>query len=116
MHKFNGIDIMTPTSFSWDLEDVVEGEIMTQDGKDHSTILTQKRILTYSWVDPTKTEVSSILQLANQSRYVSITYPDSMSGAYETKEFKADKKSAPFRDLRVGALLYSALSLSFKER
>jgi hypothetical protein len=117
MHKFNDVEIRTPTSFSWDMEDIEVGESqVTADGLDHSEILTQKRNIAYEWTDPTKEEVSTILQLINQNRYVNITYPDAMSGIYETREFKVIKKGAPFRNLRVGALLYSALSLDFKER
>jgi len=116
MHKFNGTDIRTPTSFSWDIEDIIVGEIMTQDGLDHSSRLTQKRAISYGWTDPSAIEVAAILQLLNQSRYVTITYPDAMSGVYETKEFKVENRGAPFRNLRVGALLYSSLSLGFKER
>ena len=114
-HKFNGVDIRTPTSFSWDIEDVEEG-LTTADGIDHSEIIRQKRILSYTWSDPTKAEVSAILTLINQSRYVSITYPDQMSGTYETRYFKATKKTAPFRELRVGAWMTSTLALSFEEQ
>jgi hypothetical protein len=116
MHKFNGIDVRTPTSFGWDMEPIEIGSVTTADGLDHSEILTQKRTLNYEWSDPSKEEVATYLQLINQNRYVSITYPDAMSGTYETREFKTVKKGAPFRNLRVGALLYSKLSLDFKER
>lgn len=117
MHKFNGSEIRTPTAFNWDLEDIEVGESqVTADGLEHSEILAQKRNISYEWTDPSKEEVATILQLINQQRYVNITYPDAMSGTDETREFKAVKKSAPFRNLRVGALLYSVLSLEFKER
>lgn len=116
-HKFNGVDIRTPTSFSWDMKDVETPESgMTLDGKTHSDILAQKRSLSYSWKDPTKEEVAQYLQLVNQNRYIDVTYPDAMSGTYETREFKLVKRDAPFRDLRVGSLLYSVLSFDFEER
>lgn len=116
MHKFNNYIIRTPTDFSWDLEDILVGEDMTTaDGKDNSAILTQKRVISYSWGDPTPAEVSYILGLTNQSRYVAIYYPDAING-YETREFMCIKKSAPSRQYRVGALLYSSLTLSFRER
>jgi len=116
MHKFNGIDVRTPTGYDWDMKPVEIGQSTTADGLDHSEILTKKRFINYEWSDPSKEEVATILQLINQSRYVSVTYPDAMSGTYETREFKTVKHSAPFRNLRVGALLYSVLSLSFEER
>lgn len=116
-HKFNNAEIRTPTSFSWDIEPIETQESgITLDGKGHSDILAQKRNLSYRWTDPTREEVSTYLQLINQNRYVDITYPDAMSGIYETREFKVVKNGAPFRDMRVGALLYSELSLVFKER
>jgi hypothetical protein len=116
-HKFNGVDVRTPTSFSWDWEEIETAESgVTLDGLDHSDVLAVKGSLKYSWLDPTKEEVSIILTLIKQSRYITITYPDPETGTYLTKEFKPTGKGAPFRDLRVGARLYSTLSLSFKER
>jgi hypothetical protein len=115
-HEFNDVVVRTPTSFGWDLVDETAGDTEAADGTDYSEIITQKRSLSYQWSDPTKEEVSAILKLINQSRYVKIKYPDSMSGEYETREFKNTKKSAPFRDLRVGAFVHSSLSLQFEER
>ena len=116
-HKFNGIDIRTPTSFSWDKEEVETQESgITLDGLDHSDVLATKDTLSYSWLDPTAEEVSIILTLIKQSRYVAVTYPNPETNTYLTKEFKPTSKSAPFRDFRVGARLYSALILNFKER
>lgn len=116
-HKFNGVDIRTPTSFSWDSTEVETPESgTTLDGLDHSDVLTNKVTLSYAWLDPTSEEVSTILSLVKRSRYVNITYPDAETGTYLTKEFKPTQKGAPFRDLKVGAKLYSTLTLSFKER
>ena len=115
-HKFNDIDVRTPTSFSWDMEPIETSEKPTADGKDHTKIIAYKRKLEYEWQDPKKEEVSTILLLINQTRFVSVTYPDAMSNTYETREFKVVKRSAPFRSLRVGARLYETLSLSFEER
>jgi hypothetical protein len=116
-HKFNGVDVRTPTSFSWNLEEIETAESgITLDGLDHSDILATKAVLAYSWLDPAAEEVATILTLVKQGRYVTITYPDPETNTYLTKEFKPTGKSAPFRDLRVGAKLYSVLSLSFRER
>jgi hypothetical protein len=116
-HKFNGVDVRTPTSFSWDQEEIETAESgTTLDGLDHSDVLADKVSLKYTWLDPTPEEVSTYLTLAKQNRYVTITYPDPVANTWVTKEFKPSGKSAPFRDLRVGAKLYSALNLSFKER
>lgn len=116
-HKFNGVDVRTPTSFSWSLEEIETAESgITLDGLDYSDVLTNKVTLSYAWLDPTATEVSELLTLVRQSRYVTITYPDAETNTYLTKEFKPTQKGAPFRDLRVGAKQYSTLTLSFKER
>ena len=116
-HKFNGVDVRTPTSFSWDSEEIETPESgTTLDGLDHSDVLTNKVSLAYAWLDPTAEEVSTILTLVKRSRYVTITYPDAETGTYLTKEFKPTSKGAPLRDLRVGAMLYTSLSLGFKER
>jgi len=116
-HKFNGVDVRTPTSFSWDWEEIETAESgITLDGLDHSDVLATKVTLAYSWLDPIAEEVAIILTLIKQGRYVIITYPDPETNTYLTKEFKPAGKSAPFRDLRVGAKLYSTLNLSFKER
>ena len=115
-HKFNNTTIRTPTSFTWDKKDVEASVLTTQDGLDHTEILSEKVTLNYEWQDPAKEEVAVILNLVNQSRYVTITYPDAESGTDLTKEFKRNTRNAPFRELRVGAKLYSKLSLSFTER
>ena len=115
-HKFNDVEIRTPTSFEWDMEDIEAGNGFTsQDGVYHFEILAQKRNLSYQWTDPSAEEVSSILTLINQDRIISVTYPDAMSNEYETRNFKIQKRSAPFRSLRVGAKMYSALSIDLKE-
>jgi hypothetical protein len=116
-HKFNGVDVRTPTSFSWDTKEVQTAESgTTLDGLDHSDVLADKVNLKYAWLDPTPEEVSTYLTLIKQSRYTTITYPDASTNTYLTKEFKPTGRSAPFRDLRVGARLYSVLSLTFEER
>lgn len=116
-HKFNGVDVRTPTSFSWDESELETSESgTTLDGLDHSDVLANKVKLKYTWSDPTKEEVSEILTLLKQSRYTLITYPDAVTGTYLTKEFKPKGKNAPFRELRVGSRLYQTLSLNFEER
>lgn len=115
-HKFNGIDVRTPTSFNWELSDIETGNTYRDgDGNTRYYILTQKRSISYEWLDPTAEEVSFILQLVNQKDFVSITYPDALSGTYETRAFRPLKKSAPFRNFRVGAKLYSRLAFEFEE-
>lgn len=115
MHKFNNTQVRTPTEFTWDTKTVEAGS-PTADGKDHSVILSEKRILSYTWSDPTKEEVSQILALVKETRYTNIEYPDAETGTDVTGEFRITKNSAPFRSLRVGQKIYSKLSLSFEER
>jgi hypothetical protein len=114
-HKFNGTDVRTPTSFNWDLKDIEANSYRDANGMSHYSIIAQKRTISYKWLDPTAEEVSTILQLVNQANYVNISYPDAMSNIYETRAFKPLKRSAPFRNLRVGAKLYSELSFDFEE-
>ena len=117
MHKFNGVVVKTPTSFSWDLQEIETNESgVTLDGLDHSDILAKKRVLSYAWQDPKESDVSLILQLVNANRYVNITYYDIMAGKEETRVFKPKKNSVPYRDLRVGKRQLSSLSLDFEER
>lgn len=115
-HKFNGTDIRTPTSFTWDMEDDEAGGEKTADGKEHSTIVASKVALSYQWSDPSVEETATIFQLVAASRYVSITYPDPTTGGFTTGTFKPTKKGVPFRELRVGERLYQTLSLDFKEQ
>lgn len=116
-HQFNGVDVRTPTSFSWDQEEIETAESgTTLDGLDHSDVLANKVTLKYAWLDPTPEEVSTYLTLIKQNRYVTITYPDAGTNTWLTKEFKPIGRSAPFRDLRVGSKMYSVLNLSFEER
>jgi hypothetical protein len=115
-HRFNGVDVRTPTSFNWDLKDIeAEESGRTLDGIYHVELIAKKRMISYKWSDPSATEVSTILQLINSSNAVNITYPDALSNTYETRKFRSLKKSAPFRNYRVGAKLYSELTLDFEE-
>jgi hypothetical protein len=115
-HNFNGVDVRTPTSFNWELKDIESySDRDTLDGTLHVEVVAQKRNISYKWADPTVEEVATILQLVNQSSTVNIRYPDALSGTYETRKFRALKKTAPFRNFRVGARSYSELALEFEE-
>lgn len=112
----NGVAIKTPSSFSWGLQDVSDSASgRTQDALMHKNRIAQKRKLSLSWLAPTPAETAAILQAFNPE-YISITYPDAMSGQNETRTFYVGDRSAPMKIWNVGHKRYETLSFDVIER
>jgi hypothetical protein len=117
MLKINGTDIKTPSSFAWGLQDLSSDDSgRTLDGIMHKDRIAQKRRLDCSWDNPTKDEASTILKAVNGTIFMQVTYPDTMSGNYETRTFYVGDRSAPMKTWMIGNKRYSSLSFSFIEK
>ena len=81
----------------------------------HKNRIAQKRKISLAWNNPTKEETASILQAFNPE-YVKVTYPDAMSGKYETREFYRSDPVAPMKVWTVGNKRYAQLSFDIIER
>lgn len=117
MIKIGGVKIKTPSSLRWGLQDLSSNDSgRTLDGKMHKDLVAQKRKLECTWDNLTKEEASTLLQAVNASVYLSITYPDPMSGRDETRTFYVGDRSAPFKSWTVGKKIFESISFNFIER
>lgn len=112
----NGVEVKTPSSFSWGLQDVSDSASgRTQDAVMHKNRIAQKRKLSLSWAAPTPQEASAILQAFNPE-YIDITYPDGLSGKNETRTFYVGDRSAPMKIWNIGNKRYESVSFDVIER
>lgn len=112
----DGVAIKTPSTFSWGLQDVSSSDAgRTQDALMHKNRVSQKRKISLGWNYPTPEEASAILKAFN-SEYVSVRYPDAMSGTYETRTFYVGDRSAPMKMWTINNKRYSQVSFDIIER
>ena len=108
-----GVYIKSPSGYVWDIEDNSASDAgRVQDGSDtmYKNRTSQKRKLSLTWTGITKEEASAILQAFNPE-YIYVTYPDTMSGNMETREFYAGaSRSATLKTWFVNKKIYSSLS------
>lgn len=119
MMKIDGVAIKDPSTFDWGFSDASSEESgrNTNDGLMNKDIIASKRKLSCSWINPTKEEVKTILQLVCGKPYMLVTYPDALSGNdNETREFTVGDRTAPMKSWTVNGKRYSSLSFNFTER
>lgn len=117
MIEINGIKIKSPTSFTWGLNEVAsEDSGRTLDATMHKDVIGIKRKLECEWVGLTREDTANILQLTKSTVYVSVTYPDSMSGVDETRTFYTNDPVTPVQIWNFNNKRYSKLTLNFIER
>lgn len=116
MITVDGVEIKTPSSFSWGLQDVSDSASgRTQDALMHKNRISQKRKISLSWNYPTPAEASAILKAFNPE-YVSVRYPDAMSGMDETRTFYVGDRTAPMKIWTINNKRYSQVSFDIIER
>lgn len=114
--KVDGVQIKTPSSFSWGLQDVSASDSgRTDDTVMHKNRIGQKRKLSFIWAAPTREETSAILRAFNPE-YINITYPDAMSGKNETRTFYVGDRSAPMKIWTIANKRYESISFDAIER
>ena len=117
MLQVNGRLLKTPSSMTWGLQDLSSEDTgRTLDGKMHKDRVSQKRTLDCTWNNPTQSEASQILQAVNEKIFMDITYPDAMSGTYQTRTFYVGDRTAPFKTWTVKQKIFSSISFNFIEQ
>lgn len=112
----DGIAVKTPSSFSWGLQDICDSATgRTLDAVMHKNRISQKRKLSISWNYPTSAEASEILKAFNPE-YVTVRYPDALSGVEETRIFYVEDRSAPMKIWTINNKRYSQVSFELNER
>ena len=105
-----------PSSFSWGLQDVSASESgRTDDALMHKNRVAQKRKISLQWNGTTWQQTSLILKAFNPE-YVSVRYPDPMSGTYETRTFYVGDRTAPYKCWWVGNRRMESVSFDIIER
>ena len=116
MIKVNGVDLPCPSSYEWGLQDVSAGESgRTDDAVMHKNRVDQKRKLKLEWVGKTWKETAEIMQAVNPE-YISVRYPDMMTGTYQTRTFYVGDRTAPVKFWWTGRKMIEKISLDFIER
>lgn len=95
--KVNGVSMPCPSSYTWGLQDVSAAKSgRSDDSVMHKNRVAQKRKLALQWKGKDWATTTKILQAFNPE-YIQITYPDMMSGKYETRTFYVGDRSAPVK-------------------
>lgn len=112
----DGVAMPEPSGYTWGLNDVSAAE----SGRDDSALMHknrvgQKRKISLSWTGLTPAQTSQVLTAFNPE-YVSVTYPDSLSGTTQTRTFYSGDKSAPIKIWTINNKRYETLSFDIIER
>lgn len=115
MIKVDGVEMPCPSSFSWGLQDISASESgRTDDTIMHKNRVGQKRKIALQWNVKDRKTTAFILQSFNPE-YISVTYPDAMSGTDETRTFYVGDRTAPVKYWWVGKQLYGSISFDIIE-
>ena len=116
MIKVDGVWIKTPSTFTWELNDVSASDAgRTQDALMHKNRVARKRKIQLSWSMPTPEEAKTILE-AFSPEYFNVTYFDPLAGHMVTKTFYCGDQSAPVKIWAVGNRRYETISFNIIER
>ena len=117
MLKINGIEVKTPSSFTWGLQDLSSEDTgRTLDGVMHKDLIAQKRKLDCVWNNLTRQETAILLQAVNSSVFLQITYPDALTGTDQTRTFYTGDKTAPVLMWVGTKQIYSTITFNFIEK
>lgn len=96
MIKIGLVDIVPPSSLKIDFEDIEDNQssLRMADGRYMRDIIATKRTLSLEWDALKWSEVSVILSALNHP-FIEVTYPDSISGTLETREFYVSRRGTP---------------------
>lgn len=97
MIQVDNVDIKCPSSYSYGLQDISSPDAgRSQDTRMHKERVGQKVKLELSWKGLTWAETAQIMQAFNPE-YITVRYPDMLTGQYEIKEFYTGDKDAPVK-------------------
>lgn len=102
MITVDGVEMPCPSTFSWGLQDISASESgRTEDTVMHKNRVGQKRKLSLGWTGKDWQTTSQIMQAFNPE-YITVKYPDMLSGQHETRKFYVGDRTAPVKWWWVG--------------
>lgn len=112
--KIDGVDMPSPTSYQWDLEDQSDADASrTEDGTMNKKRKGQVQALSYAWEKLTTAEASVILQ-AVQPEYMDVTFLSPLAGGSVTSNFYVGNRTAAYFNKADG--YWENISFKFVER
>lgn len=116
MITVGGVALPDPSGFSFGLQDISASDAgRTEDTLMHKNRVGSKRQIHLEWTNKDPATVSTILT-AFLPEYVSITYPDAVSGSSETRTFYRGDISAAVRSWTTSYKRYQTISFDCIER
>lgn len=95
MMQVNGVNCPDPSMYEFGLQDISNADSgRTQDATMHKNRIAQKRTISLEWHGVQWARTAQIMTMFNPE-YISVTYPDMLSGTYETRVFYVGDRTAP---------------------
>ncbi|EPY06625.1 Lj965 prophage protein [Paenibacillus alvei TS-15] len=116
--KINGQDIAAyPSQFTVTTLDLDDGEssVRTADGTLKRDRIAVKRQIEMTWGQLPWATVSALLR-SMENVFFPVTYPDPMTGKYETKTFYVGNRPTPFAVSKGSEIMWNGLKLTLTER
>jgi hypothetical protein len=106
-----------PSTYQVTIMDLDNGEssVRTADGTLNRDRIAVKRQIEMSWGVLTWSEMSELLQ-SMADVFFTVTYPDPMTGKYETKTFYVGNRPAPFSVMSNGVMYWNGLKITLTEK
>ena len=115
MITVDGVSVPCPSVFTWGLQDISASESgRTDDTIMHKNRVGQKRKISLQWNIKDRATTAQILQAFNPE-YISVKYPDAMSGTDETRTFYVGDRTAPVKYWWVEKQLYESIRFDIIE-
>ncbi|WP_068779666.1 DUF6711 family protein [Paenibacillus sp. GM2] len=116
--KINSQEIAEyPSTFQVTILDLDDGEssVRTTDGSLNRDRIAVKRQIEMNWGPLKWDKVSAILR-SMEDIFFPVTYPDPMTGKYETKTFYVGNRPTPFAVAKGNEILWNGLKVTLTEK
>lgn len=115
--KINDFNAPEPTVFIPTILDIDDASVSVRmlDGTLNREVIATKRQIQVEWSYLKWADMSALLQ-AMSPKFFNMTYPDPMTGQYETKVFYVGNRPAPILVISNGDIYWQGLKVNFTER
>lgn len=116
--KINGLEIAAyPSQFTVTTLDIDDGEssVRTADGTLNRDRIAVKRQIEMTWGPLPWATISALLG-SMENVFFPVTYPDPMTGKYETKTFYVGNRPTPFAVSKGSEIMWNGLKVTLTEK